>query len=50
MNKKDIDSHIPKHWKNLFEDVMFSSLINTPIQFITEEIKKDIEISNLLEE
>ena len=41
MNKKNIDSHIPKHWKNLFEDAIFSSLINAPIKFIIKEIKKN---------
>ena len=41
MNKKNIDSHIPEHWKNLFEKATFSSLIDAPIKFITKEIEKN---------
>ena len=41
MNKKNIDSHIPEHWKNLFEKATFSSLIDPPIKFITKEIEKN---------
>ena len=41
MSKKNIDSHIPEHWKNLFEKSTFSSLINAPIKFITKEIEKN---------
>ena len=41
MNKKNIDSLIPEHWKNLFDKDTFSSLIDPPIKFITKEIKKN---------
>ena len=41
MNKKNIDSHIPEHWKNLFEKPTFSSLIDAPIKFINKEIEKN---------
>ena len=41
MNKKNIDLHTQKHWKNLFEDSTFSSLIDAPIKFVTKEIEKN---------
>ena len=41
MNKKNIDLHIPEHWKNLFKKATFSSLIDPPIKFITKEIEKN---------
>ena len=41
MNKKNIDSHLPEHWKNLFEKATFSSLIEAPIKFITKEIEQN---------
>ena len=41
MNKKNIDSHIQEHWKNLFENATFSSLIDAPIKFVTKEIEKN---------
>ena len=41
MNKKNINSLIPDHWKNLFEQTEFSSLIDAPVKFIIKEIKKN---------
>ena len=38
MNKKNIDLHTQEHWKNLFENTTFSSLIVAPIRFVTKEI------------
>ena len=37
MNKKNIDLQMPKHWKNVFKQPSFSSLIDAPIKFITKD-------------
>ena len=41
MNKKNIDLHIQEHWKNLFENTSFSSLIDVPNKFVTKEIENN---------
>ena len=41
MNKKNINSLIPEHWKKLFEQTEFSSLVDAPVKFILKELKKN---------